>query len=130
VGEALSRKTARFHLSSSDSRSPLPRLLALQVCACGAFLRFILFSLSPLFLLTLRVGPFGATLAQEMRRRLCRKKDLYLSEAAAMWGVGQENKSILVPCQKKQKQKMSIGRRRLLQHCWYKVSFNISLSTI
>jgi len=51
MGEALSRKTARIHLSSDDLRKPLSRLLTLQGCvsgACGAFFRP--FSLSPLFL--------------------------------------------------------------------------------
>jgi len=42
------------------------------------------------------------------------------------WGAGvetQENKMILYHCQEKTKTKniMSVGRRRLLQHYWYKV---------
>jgi len=42
------------------------------------------------------------------------------------WGAGvetQENKKIFVLCQKKTERKnlMSAGRRRLLQHYWYKV---------
>ena len=42
------------------------------------------------------------------------------------WGAGvetQENKKIFVPLSKKDKNKnlMSVGRRHLLQHYWYKV---------
>jgi len=48
--------------------------------------------------------------------------DMYMETCGA--GVEtQENKNIFVPLSKKDKNKnsMSVGRRRLLQHYWYKV---------